>query len=133
MHYRRPVDTAVTRSIRVDVRNQYVPEQSDVRANKYVFSYTIRITNQGQEPAQLRSRHWHILHGSGKEDEVKGPGVVGHQPTIQPGEAFQYTSGCVLSTPHGSMHGTYEMVLPDGSVFDAEIPAFTLAVPHTLN
>ena len=127
------MDTAITRGIRVAVRTQYLPEQSDVHATRFVFAYTIRISNEGDEPIQLRSRHWHILHGSGKREEVTGPGVVGKQPKIAPGQAFEYTSGCVLTTPHGTMHGTYEMVLGDGSVFQAEIPAFSLAVPHTLN
>ena len=125
--------TAITRGIRVVVRTQYLPEQSDVHATRFVFAYTNRIANEGDEQIQLRSRHWYILHGSGKQEEVTGPGVVGQQPKIAPGQAFEYTSGCVLTTPHGTMHGTYEMVLGDGSVFDAEIPAFSLAVPHTLN
>jgi ApaG protein len=127
------VDVAITQGIRVAVRSQYLPEQSDVRANRYVFAYTIRISNESERSVQLRSRHWHILHGDGKEEEVRGPGVVGKQPMIAPGSGFQYTSGCVLTTPHGSMHGTYEMVRDDGSVFEAAIPPFALALPHALN
>ena len=123
----------MTQGIRVVVQTQYLPEQSDVRANRYVFAYTIRISNESQRSVQLRSRHWHILHGNGKAEEVRGPGVVGKQPQIEPGSGFQYTSGCVLTTPHGTMHGTYEMVRDDGSVFEVEIPAFSLALPHTLN
>lgn len=115
------------------VRTQYLPEQSDVPSARYVFAYAIRISNESDTQVQLRSRHWHILHGTGRQEEVRGPGVVGKQPVIGPGESFQYTSGCVLSTPHGSMHGTYELVREDGSVFHAQIPAFSLAVPHTLN
>jgi ApaG protein len=127
------VDTAITRGIRVAVRSQYVAEQSDVRAGKFVFSYTIRISNETNVQVQLRSRRWHIQHASGKVEEVSGPGVVGKQPKIPPGHSFEYTSGCVLTTPHGTMQGSYEMVLDDGSAFDAAIPAFSLAVPHTLN
>lgn len=133
MHYTAGVDVAVTYGIRVVVRTQYLPEQSDVRAGRYVFAYTIRISNESDQRIQLRSRHWHILHGNGKEEEVRGPGVVGKQPLIAPGSGFQYTSGCILTTPHGTMRGTYEMVRDDGSTFHAEIPAFSLAMPHTLN
>jgi ApaG protein len=133
VHYTAAVDVTVTQGIRVVVRSQYLPEQSDVRAGRYVFAYTIRIFNESDQRVQLRARHWHILHANGKEEEVRGPGVVGKQPMIVPGSSFQYTSGCVLTTPHGSMHGTYEMVRDDGSVFEAEIPAFSLALPHALN
>ncbi len=127
------MDVAVTQGIRIVVRSQYLPEQSDVRASRFVFAYTIRIANESGRTVQLRARHWHILHGNGKEEEVRGPGVVGKQPVIAPGSGFEYTSGCVLSTPHGSMHGSYEMVRDDGSVFEAEIPPFSLALPHALN
>lgn len=133
MHYTATVDVAITQGIRVVVHAQYLPEQSDVRASRYVFAYSIRISNESDQSVQLRARHWHILHASGKEEEVRGPGVVGKQPVIAPGSGFQYTSGCVLTTPHGTMHGTYEMVRDDGSVFQAEIPSFSLAMPHTLN
>jgi ApaG protein len=104
-----------------------------MRASRYVFAYTIHIDNQSAERVQLVSRHWLIVHGTGKKEEVRGPGVVGKQPVIPPGAGFEYTSGCVLSTPHGTMQGTYEMVRPDGSSFQAEIPAFSLAAPHALN
>lgn len=133
MHYTAAVDVAVTLGIRIVVRTQYLPEQSDVRSNRYVFAYTIRISNESDQRVQLRSRQWHILHANGKEEEVRGPGVVGKQPIIAPGGGFQYTSGCILTTPHGTMRGTYEMVRDDGSTFQAEIPAFSLAIPHTLN
>jgi len=123
----------VTHGIRVIVRSQYLPEQSDLRTGRYVFAYTIRISNESERTVQLRNRHWHILHGNGKQEEVHGPGVVGKQPVIAPGTGFQYTSGCVLTTPHGSMHGTYEMVREDGTVFQAEIAPFALALPHALN
>lgn len=127
------MNVAVTNGVRVVVRSEYLRDQSDARANRYVFAYTIRISNDSEQPVQLRTRHWHILHGSGKEEQVHGPGVVGKQPVIAPGTSFQYTSGCVLSTPHGTMRGSYEMVGADGTAFQAEIPAFSLAVPHTLN
>ena len=124
---------AVTNGIRVVVRTEYLADQSDARAARYVFAYTIRISNESERSVQLRNRHWHILHANGKEEQVHGPGVVGKQPVIAPGTGFQYTSGCVLSTPHGTMRGSYEMVLEDGDTFLAEIPAFSLAVPHVLN
>jgi ApaG protein len=127
------VSTAITEGIKVTVSTVYVPSQSSPAAKRYVFAYTIRITNEGTEPAQLRSRHWIITHGSGKVEEVRGPGVVGHQPLLQPTEHFEYTSGCVLETPRGTMRGTYQMHRPDGRTFDAEIAAFTLAMPHSLN
>ncbi len=127
------MSTAITEGIRVNVSTVYVPSQSSPGEHRYVFAYTIRITNEGNEPAQLRTRHWIITHGNGKQEEVRGPGVVGHQPTLRPGEHFEYTSGCVLETPRGNMRGTYQMHRPDGSSFDAEIAAFTLSMPHTLN
>jgi ApaG protein len=127
------VNVAVTQGVRVVVRCEYLRDQSDTRANRYVFAYTIRISNDSPTPVQLRNRHWHILHANGKEEQVHGPGVVGKQPTIAPGTTFQYTSGCVLTTPHGTMRGSYEMVREDGTTFLAEIPAFSLAVPHVLN
>ena len=125
--------TATTQGVRVTVQSRYLPEQSDVRAARFVFAYTIHIENGSEERVQLVSRHWLILHASGKREEVRGPGVVGKQPIIPPGAGFEYTSGCVLSTPHGTMQGTYEMARPDGSTFAAEIPAFSLAAPHALN
>ncbi len=125
--------TAITNGIRVTVKATYVPEQSAPRDHRYVFAYTVRISNEGTEPAQLRTRHWIITDGSGKVEEVKGPGVVGKQPNLGPGEHFEYTSGCMLQTPRGSMQGTYQMHRSDGSMFDAEIAPFALALPHTLN
>ena len=127
------MSTAITQGIRVHVTTVYVPSQSSPAAKRYVFAYTIRITNEGTEEVQLRTRHWIITHGSGKVEEVRGPGVVGHQPKLRPTEHFEYTSGCVLETPRGSMRGTYQMQRPDGSMFDAEIAPFTLAMPHSLN
>src|SRR5215472_7515486 len=125
--------TALTEGIRVSVTAVYVPEQSSPRARRYVFAYTVRIANEGLEPAQLRTRHWIITDGDGKVEEVKGPGVVGQQPSLKPGEQFEYTSGCILQTPRGQMRGTYQMHRPDGSMFDATIAPFALALPHSLN
>jgi ApaG protein len=124
---------AVTEGIRVVVRSKYVPDQSLPLAKRYVFAYTVRIANEGTEPAQLRTRRWIITDGLGKIEEVRGPGVVGHQPYLEPGQEFQYTSGCVLETPRGEMSGTYQMHRPDGRSFDAEIAPFALALPHSLN
>lgn len=127
------MSVAITQGIRVSVSTHYVPEQSSPKAHRYVFAYTIRIANEGTDPAQLRSRHWVITDANGKTEEVRGPGVVGQQPQLRPGEQFEYTSGCVLATPRGEMHGTYQMHRPDGSKFDATIAAFSLALPHSLN
>ena len=124
---------AVTEGIRVSVQSRYLPEQSSPAERRYVFAYTIRIENVGKDPAQLRTRHWVILDGQGEKEEVRGPGVVGKQPRLSPGEAFEYTSGCVLKTAHGSMRGTYQMHRDDGSSFDAEIAAFGLSLPSSLN
>lgn len=112
---------------------QHLPEQSDEEAGRYAFAYTIRIRNVGTVAAQLISRHWIITDGDGQVQEVKGLGVVGHQPLLQPGESFEYTSGCALETPVGTMRGTYRMVAEDGTQFDAVIPEFTLAVPRMLH
>ncbi|RYH63599.1 MAG: Co2+/Mg2+ efflux protein ApaG [Alcaligenaceae bacterium] len=111
---------------RVDVEPQYLPEQSAPGQDLYSFAYTITITNTGEVPAQLISRHWIIANALGELEEVKGLGVVGHQPLLKPGEAFQYTSGCRLRTASGSMHGSYFCVAEDGARFEVEIPAFTL-------
>jgi ApaG protein len=127
------VSNAITQGIRVTVKSQYVAEQSAPRLHRYVFAYTVRIANEGTEPAQLRTRHWIITDAQGKIEEVRGPGVVGHQPNLKPGEHFEYTSGCVLQTPRGEMKGTYQMYRPDGRMFDAAIAPFALALPHSLN
>jgi ApaG protein len=124
---------AVTEGIRVSVKSEYLADQSVPSAKRYVFAYTVRIENEGSEPAQLRTRHWIITDGAGKVDEVKGPGVVGQTPYLRPGERFEYTSGCVLATPRGDMRGTYQMHRPDGREFDAMIARFVLALPHSLN
>lgn len=117
----------------MSVASAYVPEQSSPKQHRYVFSYTVRVANEGKLAARLRGRHWIITDGDGHVEEVRGPGVVGKQPDLKPGEAFEYTSGCVLTTPRGEMRGTYQMVRPDGTEFDATIAAFTLALPHSLN
>jgi ApaG protein len=122
-----------TRGVRVEVRAEYVPERSSPTDSQYFFAYRIRISNLGDETVQLLSRHWIISDGDGNTEHVKGPGVVGEQPVIEPGEAFEYTSFCPLRTPIGSMQGTYRMVTAGGSAFDAEIAPFSLAVPTALN
>lgn len=122
-----------TKWITVAARPQYVSEQSDPSANRYVFAYTITIKNVGEAPAQLISRHWIITDADGQIQEVRGLGVVGHQPLLKPGESFEYTSGCALATPVGSMRGTYQMVSEQGLPFEAEIPEFTLSVPRMLH
>ena len=111
----------------------YVEDQSDPSKNQYVFAYTIAISNTGNIPAQLISRHWVITDANGKVLEVKGLGVVGQQPLLKPGESFEYTSGTHLETPVGTMHGTYQMIAEDGRQFDAPIPSFTLSVPRVLH
>jgi ApaG protein len=111
---------------RIEVEPQYLPEQSAPGQNVYSFAYTITITNTGEVPAQLISRHWIIANSAGELEEVKGLGVVGHQPLLKPGEAFQYTSGCRLRTPSGTMHGSYFCVAEDGQRFEVEIPEFAL-------
>jgi ApaG protein len=127
------VSDATTRGVRVQVRTAYLPERSSPADSHYFFTYRVRISNQGEETVQLVSRHWIITDADGRTEEVRGPGVVGEQPVLAPGEAFEYTSFCPLPTPIGSMHGTYQMVTAAGSAFDAEIAAFSLAVPHALN
>ena len=125
------MSTAITQGIRVTVKTRFLPEQSG--KGKWAFAYTVRIENVGTVPAQLKSRHWVITDGNGHREEVRGDGVVGNQPTLKPGEKFEYTSGAVLQTPHGSMHGTYRMVAEGGRQFDAEIAPFPLTRPGTLN
>jgi ApaG protein len=129
----REVSEAVTKGIRVMVRTQYLKDRSSPATRQYVFAYTIQIRNEGTQTAQLKTRHWVITDGNGHVQEVRGDGVVGKQPVLHVGESFEYTSGCVLETPHGTMRGTYQMVRPDGEEFDAEIAPFLLAVPNSLN
>lgn len=117
----------------VAVETAFVTEQSDVEQNRYVFSYTVTITNIGSMTAQLISRHWIITDAANEIKEVRGLGVVGAQPLLKPGEHFRYTSGCVLTTPQGTMHGSYQMVAEDGTQFDAAIEPFKLAMPRILH
>jgi ApaG protein len=124
---------AETRGVVVEVESQYVPDQSHPAMRHFVFSYTITITNRGSEVVQLRSRHWIITDGLGDVEEVKGPGVVGEQPVLSPGEGFRYTSGAVLSTERGTMRGTYQLHRADGARFDATIAPFLLERPYSLN
>ena len=127
------MSTALTNGIMVTVKSEYIPERSSLSSRQYAFSYTVRIENQGDETAQLRSRHWIITDGNGSVQEVRGDGVVGAQPVLHPGDNFEYTSWCVLATPSGTMRGTYQMVTDRGQPFDADIAPFRLALPQTLN
>jgi len=124
---------AVTRGIRVNVQARYVAERSRPMMNEFFFAYTIRIANEGRETVQLVSRAWLITDAEGHTEEVRGPGVVGEQPVLAPGEAFEYTSACPLTTPFGSMCGTYQMVTEGGERFDAEIARFQLAEPYSIH
>jgi ApaG protein len=119
--------------ITVEIQTAYVEAQSIPEQNRFVFAYTITIRNDGSANAKLLSRHWVITDSNEKVQEVRGEGVVGEQPHLQPGESFQYTSGTMIGTPVGSMQGSYQMVADDGVEFEAEIPPFTLSVPRTLH
>lgn len=119
--------------IDIDVETAFIPDQSEVEKQRYVFSYTITIHNSGEEPARLLNRHWLITDANGKIQEVRGAGVVGEQPYLKPGESYQYTSGTVLDTPVGSMQGEYEMSTDDGTHFLAPIAPFSLALPRSLH
>lgn len=123
---------AVTRGIRVRVRARYSKENSNPAAHHWVFLYTVTIVNEGSTKVQLTTRHWIITDANGEVEEVKGPGVVGKQPVLEPGQSFEYTSGCPLKTPFGSMHGSYQMVGPAGEEFDAEIAGFALRQPDLM-
>ena len=127
------MSTAVTEGIRVHVRSEFRPDRSAPAAGRYLFTYTIRISNEGSRPAKLVSRHWIITDANGEREEVIGDGVVGKQPLLAAGESFEYTSFCVLKTPHGSMRGTYHMERDDGSAFEATIAPFSLVTPGSLN
>lgn len=117
----------------VTVKTQYLADQSNIDASQYVFSYTIQITNSGKVAAQLISRHWVITDANNKVQEVRGLGVIGDQPLLEPGASYEYTSGTMLNTPVGTMHGTYQFTAVDGTQFDVEIPTFTLAMPRVLH
>ena len=122
-----------SRRIGIEVSTTFLEEQSEPREQRYVFSYTITIRNDGKMPARLLTRHWIITDANGHKQEVRGSGVVGEQPYLRPGQGFRYSSGAVLETPVGTMHGSYQMVTDDGAKFDAPIPAFRLAIPGVLN
>lgn len=128
-----PISSATTDGIRVTVRSIYLADQSSPEDDRYVFAYAVAIENVGDLPAKLETRHWIITDGVGGIEEVAGDGVVGEQPRLDPGGEFRYTSGCVLNTPIGSMHGTYQMTRDDGSRFDAVIAPFSLVRPTTEN
>lgn len=127
------MSVTTTRHIRIRVAPCYVPEESEPDEDRFLFAYHVKIENQGEVPVRLISRHWVITDGDGDESEVRGQGVVGEQPHLQPGEAFEYTSACPLPTPVGTMHGSFQMITDDGEAFDAIIRPFTLALPGALN
>ena len=122
-----------THKIDVSAKVTFVPEQSDEAQQRYVFAYTITITNTGSVPAQLKTRHWIITDANNKVQEVRGEGVIGEQPLLKPNQSFQYTSGAAIATPVGTMRGSYQMVGADGVKFDAVIAEFTLAMPRMLH
>jgi ApaG protein len=124
---------AATKRIKVEVQTAFLEEQSEPRENRYVFSYTITIRNEGEVAARLVTRHWIITDSNGKVQEVRGNGVVGEQPYLKPGQGFRYSSGAVLETPVGAMQGSYQMVADDGDRFDAPVAPFRLAIPGVLN
>ncbi|HXW03966.1 MAG TPA: Co2+/Mg2+ efflux protein ApaG [Vicinamibacterales bacterium] len=124
---------AMTRGIRVHVVSQYAPGSSQPSNNHWRFFYTVTITNEGDETVQLLTRHWMITDGGGHVEEVRGPGVVGKQPTLRPGETFEYTSSCPLTTSFGIMEGTYQMITEGGERFDARIAPFTLSEAYTVH
>ena len=119
--------------IEVSVDTRFVDDQSAPADNRYVFAYTITLHNAGAVPARLLTRHWVITDANGKVQEVRGEGVVGEQPWMRPGDAYQYTSGAGLETAVGTMRGSYQMLADDGTRFDAQIPQFTLSIPRTLH
>ena len=119
----------VTRGVRISVNPVYLDSQSEPDSSHFVWAYQVRIVNEGEETVQLLTRHWKITDGRGRLQEVQGPGVVGEQPVLQPGESFEYTSGTPLSTPSGIMAGTYQMQAESGEMFDAVVPAFSLDSP----
>lgn len=128
-----PISEAVTHLIRVEVLSRHSPENSRPMEDEWVFQYTVRITNQGTDTVQLLSRHWIITDALDHVQEVKGPGVVGQQPVLAPGESFKYSSWCPLKTPTGTMRGTYQMVRTDGTQFDIEIAPFALKAKQTVH
>jgi ApaG protein len=119
--------------LQVEVETRYVEEQSEPEAQRYVFAYTITMRNNGRVAAKLLTRHWLITDANGEVQEVRGEGVVGEQPHLKPGQGFRYSSGAILETPVGTMHGSYQMIGDDGEHFEAPIPAFRLAIPGLLH
>jgi ApaG protein len=117
----------------IEVQSRYIEKESDPAADRYVFAYTITIRNDGDEAGQLLNRHWWVTDAQGDVQEVQGPGVVGQQPHIPPGESFQYTSAAMLATPVGAMHGYYDFQLDDGQLFEVPIPAFSLCIPSLVH
>jgi ApaG protein len=128
-----PISDAVTNGVRVEVLARHSPENSRPNQDEWVFQYTVRITNQGSETVQLLSRHWIITDAVEHTEEVQGPGVIGEQPVLGPGESFKYSSWCPLKTPTGTMRGTYQMVRTDGSQFDVEIAPFALRARYVVH
>ena len=120
-------------SIDIEISTRYLDEQSAPADNRYVFAYTVRLFNSGDTPAQLLARHWVITDANGRVEEIRGEGVIGEQPRLQPGEDFIYTSGAVLNTIMGTMHGSYLWVSDNGTQFESPIPQFTLSIPRTLH
>ena len=128
-----PISDVTTHDIRVEVLSQYSPENSRPQDDEWIFQYTVRITNQSNQTVQLLNRHWIITDGFDQVKEVKGPGVIGEQPVLAPGESFTYSSWCPLKTPVGTMRGTYEMSTPEGNLFDIEIGSFGLKAKYRVN
>ncbi|MBM4776669.1 MAG: Co2+/Mg2+ efflux protein ApaG [Archangiaceae bacterium] len=127
------MSNTITEGIRVQVKATFWPERSNVEGGQWAFSYAITISNEGSAPATLRTRHWLITDATGSVEEVRGPGVVGKQPRLEPGERFEYQSWAMLKTPFGSMRGSYQMEREDKTVFDARISEFALTQPNALN
>lgn len=127
------MSSTTTEGIRITVTPSFWPERSTPESGHYAFMYTVEIANEGTSPAQLRRRHWLITDANGQVEEVRGEGVVGKQPLLEPGERFEYTSWAMLRTPFGSMRGSYEMERPDGARFAARIDDFALTQPHSLH
>lgn len=132
-HFFESTSEAETQHVRVRVRARYSPEHSSPAASRWFFLYTIRITNEGEATVQLLNRHWTIIDGTGHTEEVHGPGVVGEQPVLESGQAFEYTSGCPLPTPFGSMAGSFDMQRADGTRFEAEVAIFQLIQPGSIH
>jgi ApaG protein len=127
------MSSTTTDGIRILVKPAFWPERSVPQAAQFAFTYTVEIVNEGDRPAQLKARHWVITDANGRSEEVRGEGVVGKQPRLEPGERFEYTSWAMLRTPFGTMRGTYAMVRPDGTRFEAKVSEFVLAQPHALH